>query len=104
MVIYLVFTSSSTTSMQALKPYQKGEGTTIMRIAYSTQLTRAACNQGLLEHVATDDTEREKNAPHYHSDNIRRPMDLCLQPLNLLRIHLYGFRAHGTIILLLWLS
>ena len=68
-----------------------------MRIAYSTQLTIATCNQGHLEHVAGYDTEREKNDPHCHSENNRGFMDLWFQRLNLIRIHLYGFWAHGAL-------
>ena len=68
--------TSCTTTIQELKPYQKGTDTTKMRIAYSTQLTIATCNQGHLEHVAGYDTEREKNDPHCHSENNRGFMNL----------------------------
>ena len=50
-------------------------------------------------------TPKEQPAsPFDRSENIRRLKGLWPQPLNLLQIHLYGFPAHGAIILLLWLS
>ena len=71
------------TTIQKLKPYQNVRTLLLkMQDVYSTQLTSMIYTGRHLEHVAGDDTERQKNNLHHHLIVLRISEDLRVSDLS----------------------